>query len=47
MNQNVAVEIVTVFIRLAPGEDAALKFHVAPLRPERRNAKVMCVESCQ
>src|SRR6266550_203786 len=33
------VEIVTVFIRFAPSEDTAFKFHVAPLSPDRRDAK--------
>src|SRR6267142_2823224 len=28
-----------VLVRFAPGEDAAFKFHVAPLRPERRDTK--------
>src|SRR4029077_13971096 len=33
------VEIVTVFIRLAPGENAALDFYIAPLQAGSRNGK--------
>ena len=39
MNQNAADRIVTVFIRLAPGEDAAFDFYVAPLRTDSGNAE--------